>query len=60
MKYAVLIYERPGSVDGFTDTERAAISAEYYKIREDPGWSAAAICIQRRLRPPSGSTTTPC
>jgi hypothetical protein len=31
----LLIYERPGSYEGFSDAERAGVSAEYAAIRED-------------------------
>jgi hypothetical protein len=36
MKYALLIYVAPGSMDGMSDDERAALTAEYMAIREDP------------------------
>lgn len=52
MKYAVLIYERPGSVDGFSDSERAAISDEYWAIRDD-----ARIVGGGHLHPADTATT---
>lgn len=52
MKYAVLIYERPGSYDGFSDAERTAISAEYTTIAQDPQVIAGA-----RLHPAETATT---
>jgi hypothetical protein len=36
MRYAVLIYERPGAYDAFGDAERARITGEYMAIRRDP------------------------
>ena len=35
MRYAVLIYERPGAYDAFTDEERRAVSAEYAQLAGD-------------------------
>jgi hypothetical protein len=37
MKYALLIYVKPGSLDGLSDDERGAITAEYMAIGQDPG-----------------------
>ena len=36
MHYALLIYTDPHAQDGDTDDERAAVTAEYLAIREDP------------------------
>jgi hypothetical protein len=36
MQYAMLIYEKPGSDDGFSPEERRAVSDEYLAIRADP------------------------
>jgi hypothetical protein len=36
MRYAVLIYERPGAYDPFTEEERRAVSAEYLDLARDP------------------------
>jgi hypothetical protein len=36
MRYAVLIYERPGAYDPFTDEQRRAVSAEYLDLARDP------------------------
>ena len=35
MRYAVLIYERPGAYDAFSDDERRAVSAEYVELADD-------------------------
>ena len=35
MRYAVLIYERPGAYDRFGDDERRAVSAEYLELARD-------------------------
>ena len=35
MRYAVLIYERPGAYDPFSDEERRALSAEYLELARD-------------------------
>ena len=52
MQYALLIYERPGAYDAFTDEERRAVSAEYVEIRKDPRVVAGA-----RLQPAETATT---
>jgi hypothetical protein len=36
MRYAVLIYERPGAYGPFSDDERRAVSAEYLELAGDP------------------------
>jgi hypothetical protein len=36
MRYAVLIYERPGAYDAFSDDERRSVSAEYVELADDP------------------------
>ncbi|MGE5291024.1 MAG: hypothetical protein ACM3ML_28270 [Micromonosporaceae bacterium] len=51
MRYAVLIYERPGSYEPLGDDERKAVSAEYLAIRDDPRVVARA----RRARPVRGA-----
>ena len=35
MRYAVLIYEKPGAYDPFSDDERGAVSAEYAELARD-------------------------
>lgn len=36
MKYALLIYTNPGSLDGLDDSERAAVTAEYFAVGSEP------------------------
>jgi hypothetical protein len=37
MQYALLIYQKPGALEALNDDERAAVSAKYWAIREEPG-----------------------
>ncbi|HEY7618830.1 MAG TPA: YciI family protein [Solirubrobacteraceae bacterium] len=37
MQYALLIYLKPGAFEALSDEERAAESAKYWAIREEPG-----------------------
>jgi hypothetical protein len=52
VRYALLIHELPGAEDGFDDTQRAAITAEYAALRDDERVRSGA-----RLRPASTATT---
>jgi hypothetical protein len=36
MKYALLIYPKPGSHEALEEDEAAAVSAEYWAFRDDP------------------------
>jgi hypothetical protein len=36
MKYALLIYPKPGSHEALGEDEQKAVSAEYYAFRDDP------------------------
>lgn len=36
MKYALLIYPKPGSHEALGDDEYKSVSAEYWAFREDP------------------------
>jgi hypothetical protein len=36
MQYALLIYEKRGANEAFSDQERQAITAEYLALRDDP------------------------
>jgi len=52
MRYAVLIYERPGAYDPLSPEERQAVSAEYLAIRDDP-----RVVDGARLQPAEMATT---
>ena len=52
MKYALLIYEHPGSLDGVGEDERGAILQEYMQISEDPTTVGGA-----QLQPAETATT---
>jgi hypothetical protein len=52
MKYALLIYDLPGNYDELRDSEREAVSAEYFAISEAPDVYGGA-----QLRPTETATT---
>ncbi|HEY3062433.1 MAG TPA: YciI family protein [Chloroflexota bacterium] len=52
MQYALLIYEKPGAYEKFSDAERQALSTEYYALRHDQRMVAGA-----RLQPIETATT---
>src|SRR4051794_33696046 len=52
MQYALLIYEKPGANDAFTDEERRAITGEYLALRDDP-----RIVDGAKLQPIETATT---
>jgi hypothetical protein len=52
MKYALLIYVQPNSMDGYSDDERKAITAEYMDVRADPG-----VVAGEQLMPIETATT---
>jgi hypothetical protein len=52
MQYALLIYEKPGAYDEFTDEDRRAVTAEYLALRDDP-----RVVGGGRLQPVETSTT---
>jgi hypothetical protein len=52
MRYAVLIYEKPGAYDPFDDEERRAVSAEYLELAGD-----ARVVGGARLQPVETATT---
>jgi hypothetical protein len=52
MRYAVLIFERPGAYDAFDDAERRAVSAEYLTLRDD-----ARVVGGAQLAPVETATT---
>lgn len=37
MKYALLIYTKPGAIDNFSTGELEAMSSEYFALRDEPG-----------------------
>ncbi len=52
MKYALLIYVDPNSMDGLAAEEREAVSREYFAIREDPR------CLDGAQLQPAETATT--
>jgi hypothetical protein len=52
MRYALLIYERPGAYDGLTDDDRRAITGEYVALRDDP-----RVVDGERLAPAATAST---
>jgi hypothetical protein len=52
VQYAILIYEKPGATDGFSDDERRALTGEYVAIAHDP-----RIVGTGRLQPVETATT---
>jgi hypothetical protein len=52
MKYALLIYSKPGSHDALPDDERDSVYREYYALRDDPRCVDAA-----QLQPVETATT---
>jgi hypothetical protein len=52
VQYAILIYEKPGATDGFSDDERRAITGEYVAVLDDP-----RIVGTGRLQPAHTATT---
>jgi hypothetical protein len=52
MKYALLIYTKPDSMNGYSDDERAALTAEYAAVGSDPG-----VLGGEQLLPISTATT---
>ena len=52
MQYALLIYEKSGAYNGFTEQERQAISAEYLALRRDSRLTGGA-----KLAPAETATT---
>jgi hypothetical protein len=52
MKYALLINVAPDGTDGMSDSEREAVTAEYFAISDSPGVFGGA-----QLQPPETATT---
>ena len=62
MKYALLIYENPGSLDGVSDEDYKAIYAEYMALSDDSrcvgGAQLQPITTATTVRVQNGSTLT--
>jgi len=58
MQYALLIFLKPDSYDGFSDTDRQAITAEYMAIAGEDRVLGARTCGRRRRPRRSGRTGT--
>jgi hypothetical protein len=52
VRYALLIYERPGAYHGLTDDDRRAITGEYVALRDDP-----CVVDGERLAPSATAST---
>jgi hypothetical protein len=52
MQYALLVYTRPGMLDGLSETELQELTKEYYAVRELPGCVAGG-----HLQPVETATT---
>ncbi len=52
MKYALLIYDRPGTYEALSDDEREAVFGEYFAIAEAPG-----VVGGEQLQPVETATT---
>ena len=52
MQYALLIYEKPGSYDGMSESEVASVRGEYFAISDDERCVGGA-----QLQPASTATT---
>src|SRR5215469_5540504 len=52
MQYALMIYEKPGYNDGFSDEQRHAVTGEYLALRDEPGVTGGG-----RLQPVETATS---
>ena len=52
MKYALLIYTKPGTIDSLTASEMEAMSQEYFAIRAEP------TCVEGAQLEDVGNATT--
>ncbi len=52
MQYALLIYTPPNSIDGLSDSDRAAVTAEYLDIAQESGMLGG-----EQLQPIENATT---
>ncbi len=62
MKYALLIYTKPGSMEELDESERQALTQEYYAIRDEPGFidgaQLAPVETATTVRAQNGDTLT--
>ncbi|MFL5860694.1 MAG: YciI family protein [Solirubrobacteraceae bacterium] len=62
MKYALLIYTKPGDTNGFSDGELQSMSAEYYALRDEPtcvdGGHLEDVATATTVRVNGGQTVT--
>jgi hypothetical protein len=62
MKYALLVYTKPGAIDGFSPSELESMSQEYFALRDDPGCIDGAqledVANATTVRVADGSTLT--
>jgi hypothetical protein len=62
MKYALLVYTKPGAIDGFSPSELESMSREYYALREEPtcidGAQLEDVANSTTVRVDDGSTLT--
>ena len=62
MKYALLIYTKPGAIDSFTPSEMQAMSEEYFALRAEPtcvdGAQLEDVANATTVRVDDGSTLT--
>ena len=62
MKYALLIYEKPGALDGVGEAERKGMYGEYMALRGDPrcvdGAQLEPVTTATTVRVQNGSTLT--
>jgi|SRR6516165_7576274 hypothetical protein len=52
MKYALLVYTQPGSLEALSEDERAKVSSEYFAVSDTPGMVGGA-----QLQPVTTATT---
>ncbi|HEV2980402.1 MAG TPA: YciI family protein [Solirubrobacteraceae bacterium] len=62
MKYAALVYNKPGSFEALSDGERQTVSGEYMAVRQDPrcvdGAQLEPVTTATTVRVQDGRTLT--
>jgi hypothetical protein len=62
MKYALLVYTKPGAIDHFSPSEMESMSAEYFALRDEPtcldGAQLEDIANATTVRVDDGTTLT--